>query len=107
MNIAFTNVPPDRADAIARALVEEGLVACVNAYPVRSTYRWKGKIEVEAETTLMMKVASERVEQLRKRLLELHSYELPEFLVLTVDVERSLDEYVDWVRSESGGAAGT
>ena len=106
MNIAFTNVPPGRADAIARALVEEGLVACVNAYPVRSTYRWKGKLEVEAETTLMMKVASEGVRRLRDRLREIHPYELPEFVVLAVDVERSLDEYVEWVRSESRGVAG-
>ena len=99
MNIAFTNVPPDRADAIARALVEEGLVACVNAYPVRSTYRWKGKLEIEAETTLMMKVGTESVGRLRDRLRELHPYELPEFVVLAVDVEQSLPEYVEWVRS--------
>jgi periplasmic divalent cation tolerance protein len=106
MNIAFTNVPPDRADSIARTLVEERLVACVNAYPVRSTYRWKGQVEVEAETTLMMKVASEAVGRLRERLRQLHPYELPEFVVLAVDVERSLDEYVAWVRSESRGASG-
>jgi periplasmic divalent cation tolerance protein len=103
MKIAFTNVPPDRADAIARALVEEGLVACVNAYPVRSTYRWKGQLEVESETTLMMKVAAEGVGRLRDRLRKLHPYELPEFVVLAVDVERSLEEYVEWVRNESRG----
>ena len=99
MNIAITNVPPDRADAIARTLVEEGVVACVNAYPVRSTYRWKGQLEVEAETTLMMKVAAAGVARLRHRLRELHPYELPEFVVLAVDTERSFDEYVAWVRS--------
>jgi periplasmic divalent cation tolerance protein len=106
MNIALTNVPPDRADAIARVLVEEGLVACVNAYPVRSTYRWKGQLEVEAETTLVMKVGSDGITRLRNRLREIHPYELPEFVVLAVDVEQSLADYVEWVRNESGGVAG-
>ena len=105
MKIALTNVPPDRADAMARTLVEEQLVACVNAYPVRSTYRWQGKIEVESETTLMMKVATESVERLRARVRELHPYELPEFVVLDVDGERSLEAYVAWVKRESQGQA--
>jgi periplasmic divalent cation tolerance protein len=104
MKIALTNVPPDRADTIARTLVEERLAACVNAYPVRSTYRWKGCVEVESETTLMMKVAAGSVDRLRARLGEIHPYELPEFIVLDVDGERSLAAYVEWVRLESSGA---
>src|SRR5215217_6007655 len=103
MKLALTNVPPDRADTIARTLVEERLVACVNAYPVKSTYRWEGRLEVQGETTLMMKVGADAVDRLRARLRELHPYELPEFIVLDVDVEGSLDEYVRWVRMESRG----
>lgn len=103
MKIALTNVPPDRADAISRALVEEHLVACVSAYPVRSTYRWKDKLEIESEITLMIKVATEGVERLRRRLRELHPYELPEFVVIDVDAARSLPEYVAWVESSRGG----
>jgi periplasmic divalent cation tolerance protein len=106
MKIALTNVPPDQAGSIARALVDERLVACVNAYPVQSTYLWKGELEVQAETTLMMKVGADRVEALRKRLRELHPYELPEFVVLDVDIERSLGEYVDWVREGSRSEGG-
>jgi periplasmic divalent cation tolerance protein len=103
MKIALTNVPPDEADTIARTLVEERLVACVNAYPVRSTYRWNSRLEVQNETTLMMKVSADAVDRLRTRLCELHPYELPEFVVLDVDVEQSHPEYVNWVRIESGG----
>jgi periplasmic divalent cation tolerance protein len=103
MKIAMTNVPPDHADTIARTLVEERLVACVNAYPVRSTYRWEGKLEEQGETTLMMKVATDGVERLRTRLRELHPYDLPEFIVLGVDTDLSLAEYVAWVRLESRG----
>jgi periplasmic divalent cation tolerance protein len=104
MKIAMTNVPPDQAYTIARTLVEERLVACVNAYPIRSTYRWEGKLEVQGETTLMMKVGADAVGRLRTRVRELHPYDLPEFVVLDVDAERSLAEYVDWVRMESLGS---
>ncbi|HMI89121.1 MAG TPA: divalent cation tolerance protein CutA [Polyangiaceae bacterium] len=106
MKIALTNVPPDQAENIARALVEERLVACVNAYPVRSTYRWEGRLEVQSEITLMMKVSADGVGGLRTRLRELHPYELPEFIVLDVDVASSLPAYVEWVRIESRGSAG-
>ena len=103
MKIALTNVPPEKADAIARALVEERLAACVNAWPVRSTYHWKDELEVENETTLLIKVATESVDRLRRRLCELHPYELPEFVVIDVDRAQSLGQYVEWVRTESRG----
>jgi periplasmic divalent cation tolerance protein len=103
MKIAFTNVPPDRADTIARTLVEERLVACINAYPVRSSYRWDGHLEVQTETTLMMKVGADAVGRLRTRLCELHPYELPEFVVVDVDQTQSLSAYLAWVRQETGG----
>jgi periplasmic divalent cation tolerance protein len=105
MKIALTNCPPAQAERIARALVEEGLVACVNAHPVRSVYRWKGAIEAEDEVTLVMKAPAESLARLRARLVELHPYELPEFVVLGVDLEASLPAYVAWVRA-AGGEAG-
>lgn len=100
MKLVLSNAPPDRADEIARRLVEERLAACVNLTPIRSVYRWKGAIAEEAEVTLLIKVSVERVDALVARLRVLHPYELPEILVLDVDAERSLSEYVAWVRSE-------
>ncbi|MBE9003694.1 divalent-cation tolerance protein CutA [Fortiea sp. LEGE XX443] len=101
MKIALTNLPPEHGERIARLLVEEHVVACVNMYPVQSIYSWKGKICSEAEVTLMMKVSTAGVERLKHRLCELHPYELPEFVVLDVDNQASLREYVDFVRSET------
>lgn len=98
MNVVLSNVPPDRADDIARTLVEERLAACVNLLPVRSVYRWKGELQQDAEVTLLIKVAHARVPELTQRLRALHPYELPEIVVLDVDAARSLREYVDWVR---------
>jgi len=101
MKIVLTNVPPDHSERIARSLVEERLAACVNWFPVRSAYRWKGEICIDEEHSMLIKVADERVDALRVRLRELHPYELPEIVVLEVDKARSLDAYVAWVRSES------
>ncbi len=103
MKLALTNCPPDQADRIARALVDEGLAACVNAFPVRSVYRWQGEVEAADEITLLMKAPAERLGRLRERLVELHPYELPEFVVLGVDVDASLPAYVAWVRTSGAG----
>jgi len=100
VKLVLTNAPPDRADAIARSLVEERLAACVNLLPVRSVYRWQGAIAEEAEVTLLIKVSAERVEALVERLRALHPYQLPEILALDIDAAHSLSEYVAWVRAE-------
>jgi periplasmic divalent cation tolerance protein len=98
MKVALTNCPPDHAERIACALVEERLVACVNAFPVRSVYRWKGELQRDDEVTLLLKVAADKVATLRERLVALHPYELPEFVVFDVDTAASLEAYVSWVR---------
>lgn len=101
MKIALTNLPPEHGEQIARLLVEEHVVACVNLYPIQSLYFWKGEVCSDTEVTLMMKVSTEGVERLKHRLCELHPYELPEFVVLEVDPKASLYEYVEFVRSET------
>ncbi|MEM9490171.1 MAG: divalent cation tolerance protein CutA [Myxococcota bacterium] len=104
MKIALTNVPPDHAQSIANALVEEQLAACINLYPVKSVYRWKGELCRDDEVTLMIKVAAEGVAPLKARLLELHPYELMEFVVLDIDSQGSLAEYIGFVRAGTQAA---
>lgn len=101
MKIALTNLPPEHGEQIARQLVEEHVVACVNMYPIQSLYFWKGEVRSDKEFTLMMKVSTEGVERLKHRLCELHPYELPEFVVLEIDNEASLREYVEFVRDQT------
>ena len=99
MYVVLCNCPPDRAVDIARPLVAEGLAACVNILPgVRSLYVWDGAVHDEAETTLLIKVAADKVDALRERLRALHPYEVPEILALPVDTARSDPDYVAWVR---------
>src|SRR5580765_8744670 len=95
--IVLTTAPDDeRAEAWARTLVEERLAACVNVHgPMTSFYRWKGVVERDAERQVVIKTTREHVPALQVRLAELHPYELPEFMVLTV--EGGSDEYLKWV----------
>lgn len=102
MIIILSNCPPDRAEPIASALVEERLAACVNALPgIRSTYRWQGRVEREGETTLMVKTSAAALERCLARLRALHPYECPELVVLTPDVAASFAPYVAWVRDQT------
>lgn len=84
------------AAAIARALIDERLAACVNILPpMTSVYRWQGKVEQDHEQQMVIKTRSDRVAELQARLRQLHPYELPEFLAL--DATGS-EAYLAWVR---------
>jgi len=101
--LILTTLPDDRADAIARTLVDERLAACVNVHaPMTSTYRWKGIVERDAERQIVIKTTSDRRAALEARLRELHPYELPEFVVLNADASVA---YARWVGDETRGPA--
>lgn len=104
--LVLTTAPDDdRAENWARTLVEERLAACVNVHgPMTSFYRWKGHVERDRERQVVIKTTRGRVPELRTRLLALHSYELPEFVVL--DVAGGSEAYLTWVADQAAGGAG-
>ena len=87
---------------IANALVEGHLAACVNLIsPIRSIYRWEGKIWDEKEWLLIIKTQKDRFEALEKKVKSLHSYSVPEIVSLPI-VEGS-SAYLDWIRENTEG----
>ena len=90
----------EHAPVIARALVEDRLVACVNSMPVRSVYRWHGEICDEEETLLIMKTREENAGAVVAAVKRLHSYDVPEIIVLPV--LKGYAPYLDWVARETG-----
>jgi len=99
--LAYSTCPDSAsAEAIARALVDERLAACVNQLPgLRSTYRWQGQVEQAEEVLLLIKTTADRLDAMTARLRELHPYELPE--LIAVEVRTGLPAYLDWVAAET------
>lgn len=86
----------EQASYVARHLVEERVAACVNIVPgVRSIYRWKGKLEDSAEWLLVIKSRRDLLPRLKEELKKVHSYEVPEVIVLQV-IDGS-EEYIAWL----------
>jgi periplasmic divalent cation tolerance protein len=88
------------ARRIARSLVDQGLAACVNILevPVRSIYRWKGRVESAKESLLLIKSSRQRFAALEDVVRKRHSYQVPEIIALPID--RGSRDYLAWL-SES------
>src|ERR1700680_4523936 len=97
--VLCTCASAEEAARIARALVEKKLAACVNVMPaVRSFYRWKGAVEDEQESLLVIKSSRGLFDQLRVEIEKLHSYEVPE--VIAVPIVDGSEGYLEWLERE-------
>lgn len=86
----------DEAKKIALALVELRLAACVNIVPrIESVYRWKEQVETAEEWLLLIKIRANDFERVRNAIRELHSYELPECIML--EIAQGDKAYLDWL----------
>jgi len=101
VRVAFITAPDlETGTGIARALVEERLVACVNLVSgIRSIYRWEGTVQEDSEVLLVAKTRADRAGDLVDRIVELHPYELPEVVLLPA--VGGNPPYLDWVREEA------
>lgn len=93
--VLTTEADESKADALAQALVEQGLAACVSRFPVRSTYRWQGQLECSHEVQLLIKTTPQGWPRLKQALTGLHSYETPEMLHWEVQAS---ERYGAWVQ---------
>jgi periplasmic divalent cation tolerance protein len=88
------------ARRIAKILVEEQLVACVNIIPkIESVYKWKDKIENDEEVVIIAKTVDANVKKTIQRIKQLHSYELPDIIVLPII--GGLKDYLDYIANET------
>jgi periplasmic divalent cation tolerance protein len=91
---------PDRAlaDAIAQALLESRLAACVTLLPVHSVYRWQGEIQQDEEWQLLIKSELDRFPELEAKIRQIHSYEVPEIIALPILA--GSQPYLQWISQQ-------
>ncbi|QHI69073.1 divalent-cation tolerance protein CutA [Tichowtungia aerotolerans] len=88
----------EEAERIAEAVVTEKLAACANILSgVRSVFEWQGSICREDETLLLLKTVAEQSEKLVVRIKEMHSYECP--CIVFLSLEGGNPDFLDWIRN--------
>jgi len=85
------------ARRIANTVIEKRLAACVNILgsAIHSVYRWKESVDSAKETLMVIKTSKRRLADLEKEVKRLHSYDVPEFVVLPIVAGSR--EYLGWL----------
>ncbi|HAA82391.1 MAG TPA: divalent-cation tolerance protein CutA [Thermotoga naphthophila] len=97
MILVYSTFPnEEKALEIGRKLLEKRLIACFNAFEIRSGYWWKGEIVQDKEWAAIFKTTEEKEKELYEELRGLHPYETP--AIFTLKVENVLTEYMNWLR---------
>ncbi len=93
--VTTTIAAVDEANALARALVEARLAACVQVLPIASTYRWEGAVETAAEHLLLCKVRAGDYAKVEAEIRARHAYDVPE--IIAVPVAEGSADYLGWL----------
>jgi periplasmic divalent cation tolerance protein len=103
VQLQFSIDDRERGDAIASALLETRLVACVQTLgPITSRYRWQGAIEEAREWLFVCKTTSDRAEAVIELVRSRHPYAVPEIVGFALDPV--FGPYASWIGAETGAA---
>jgi periplasmic divalent cation tolerance protein len=92
----------DEAERIATALVDRRLAGCTQIVgPVRSIYRWQGRVQQADEWLCLVKTRGELYPAVEAAIRELHSYECPE--VIATPIDSGSAPYLAWLSEQTTG----
>lgn len=104
--VEVTTSGEEESKRIGQTVVSERLAACANIIPaVTSFYWWKGRLEEDSESILLLKTKKECVDGLISRVKELHSYENP--AIITLPIEKGSKIYLEWIDKETSENPGS
>ena len=88
------------AENLATKLLEERLIACANIQqPITSLYRWQGAVEQEPEVPMLLKTHTDRVDAAMARMAELHPYDTP--CILALSIGKANPSFAEWIFSNT------
>jgi periplasmic divalent cation tolerance protein len=91
----------EEAIKIAKIIIEKKLAICTNIFPhIHSVFRWQGKLEENKESLLIVKTPEKYYKTALDKIIQLHSYDLPE--ILTWSVKTHSKGIEDWIKQEIG-----
>ncbi len=99
-SIVYTTVASQEdAQNVAKELIQRKLIACANAFKMRSTYCWEGEITSEKEVAVLLKTKKALVDDVIDVLTEIHPYELP--CALELPIKNGSRPYLNWIDSQT------
>ncbi len=99
-SIIYTTVRDQgQAEALIHKLLDKRLIACANTFAIGSMYRWEGEITRDEEVGIILKTSEEKVFELRKEIEEIHPYQVP--CVLVLSIESGSKAFLDWIDRET------
>ena len=94
--VLITSPDEQTAAKIANCLVEKRLAACINIIaPIRSIYKWEGKIEDDKEVLMIVKTRKDLFEELESSVKQMHPYSVPE--IIGLPIIKGSSEYLNWI----------
>ena len=94
--IITTESDKSNAKKLAELLLREKLIPCVNFKNIESHFWWEGNINQSKEVQLVIKCKKENVNNVCNKIVEWHSYEIPEIIYFRVSAHKN---YYHWVNS--------
>ena len=97
--IQTTCATKEEARKIAKVLIEEKLAACIQMFEIESFYNWNNEFCCDNETLLNIKTRKDNFEKIKSKILELHSYDLPE--IIQLDITNTSEEYLNFIKGNT------
>ena len=97
--VTTTFADPELGRRLAEGLLENRLAACVQTLPIHSAYRWKGAIQREAETLMLIKTKAALYPEVEAYLRSVHPYETPE--IVWLPIAAGFAGYLAWIDAET------
>ena len=96
--IYVTHKNMEEAEKVSSYLLQQKSIACVNFFPIKSSYQWKENIESSNEIVSLLKTKNENWEKVKTEIMKIHSYETPCIIKMSVEAN---EEYESWINKET------